>query len=67
MNDQITELQMIQMEHESSIGSLSEQLHRQQARIERMEKQLEALIDLIKQLKESLPPTEPHNTSPPHY
>ncbi|HBH36078.1 MAG TPA: hypothetical protein DDW45_06855 [Gammaproteobacteria bacterium] len=67
MSDQITELQMMQMDHESSIESLSEQLHSQQSRIERMEKQLEALIDHIRLLQESLPTTESGNIPPPHY
>jgi len=67
MNDRITELQIMQMEHESGIESLSEQLHSQQSRIERIEKQLEALIDHIKSLQESLPSAEPGNIPPPHY
>ena len=67
MNEQITELQMMQMDHERSIESLSEQLHAQQSRIEQMEKQLAALIDHIKSLQESLPATEPGNIPPPHY
>lgn len=67
MSDQITELQMMQMDHESSIESLSEQLHSQQSRIEQIEKQLEALIEHIKSLQESLPATESGNIPPPHY
>jgi uncharacterized coiled-coil protein SlyX len=67
MSNQITELQMMQMDHERSIESLSEQLHSQQSRIERMEKQLAALIDHIRSLQESLPATESGNIPPPHY
>ncbi|MBG7602785.1 MAG: SlyX family protein [Gammaproteobacteria bacterium] len=67
MSDQITELQIMQMDHERSIESLSEQLHSQQSRIEQMEKQLEALIDHIRSLQESLPATESGNIPPPHY
>ncbi len=67
MNKQITELQMMQMDHERSIESLSEQLHAQHSRIEQMEKQLAALIDHIKSLQESLPATESGNIPPPHY
>ena len=67
MSNQITELQMMQMDHERSIESLSEQLHSQQSRIERLEKQLKTLIDHIKSLQESLPTTEPGNIPPPHY
>jgi len=67
MKEQITELQMVQMDHERSIESLSEQLHSQQSRIERLEKQLEALIDHIRSLQESLPATESGNIPPPHY
>ena len=67
MSGQITELQMMQMDHERSIESLSEQLHSQQTRIEQVEKQLKALIDHIKSLQESLPATESGNIPPPHY
>ena len=67
MKEQVTELQMVQMDHERSIESLSEQLHSQQSRIERLEKQLEALIDHIRSLQESLPATESGNIPPPHY
>lgn len=67
MNERITELQMMQMDHERSIESLSEQLHTQQSRIEQLEKQLDALIDHIRSLQESLPATEPGNIPPPHY
>ena len=67
MKEQVTELQMVQMDHERSIESLSEQLHSQQSRIERLEKQLEALIDHIRSLRESLPATESGNIPPPHY
>ncbi len=67
MKEQITELQMMQMDHERSIESLSEQLHSQQSRIEQMEKQLEALIDHIRSLQESLPAAESGNMPPPHY
>ncbi len=67
MSEQITELQMMQMDHERSIESLSEQLHSQQSRIERLEKQLEALIDHIRSLQESLPATESGSIPPPHY
>ena len=67
MSEQITELQMMQMDHERSIESLSKQLHSQQSRIERLEKQLEALINHIRSLQESLPATESGNIPPPHY
>ncbi len=67
MKEQITELQMMQMDHERSIESLSEQLHSQQSRIEQMEKQLIALIDHIRSLQEFLPATETGNIPPPHY
>jgi uncharacterized coiled-coil protein SlyX len=67
MSDQITELQMMQMDHERSIESLSEQLLSQQSRIEQIEKQLETLIDHIRSLQESLPATESGNIPPPHY
>ena len=67
MSEQITELQMMQMDHERSIESLSEQLHSQQSRIERLEKQLQALFDHIRSLQESLPATESGNIPPPHY
>jgi len=67
MSNQITELQMMQMDHERSIESLGEQLHSQQSRIERLEKQIEALLDHIKSLQQSLPATESGNITPPHY
>lgn len=67
MNERITELQMMQMDHERSIESLSEQLHSQQTRIEQMERQLEALIDHVRSLQESLPGAESGNIPPPHY
>ncbi|MEN8213961.1 MAG: SlyX family protein [Pseudomonadota bacterium] len=67
MSEQITELQMMLMEHQSSIETLSEQLHLQQSRIERMEMQLEALIDHIKSLQESLQTTASDKLPPPHY
>ena len=67
MSDQISELQMMQMDHERSIESLSDQLHSQQSRIERLEKQLETLIDHIRSQQESPPATESGNNLPPHY
>ena len=64
----IAELEVLIMQHENSIESLSSTMHRQQLHIEKLTLTLEALADRMKTMQEesAVRPIE-EEPPPPHY
>lgn len=68
MEREIEKLQLLLMDHEKTIETLSEGYHRQQEKIDALQIQVRELADRLKSLSESLPArdTAGHEV-PPHY
>jgi uncharacterized coiled-coil protein SlyX len=69
MEKEIEKLQLLVMDHEKTIETLSAGYHLQQERIEALQIQLKELARRFKALAESLPATAPPpgHEIPPHY
>lgn len=67
LEHRIAELEILIMQHEDTIESLSATLHRQQLHIEQMEETLEQLTDRVKSMQESAVKPQEEETPPPHY
>ncbi len=67
LEQRIAELEILIMQHEDSIQSLSTTLHRQQLQIEEMQKTVELLTDRLKSIQESAVKPQEEETPPPHY
>jgi uncharacterized coiled-coil protein SlyX len=67
LSEQITRLQILQMEQERSIESLGAELRLQMSRIEQLQRQLESLAGHLQSLRESLTAFEADKRPPPHY
>ena len=67
-DQRIAELEILIMQHEDSIESLSSTMHRQQLLIEKLNLTIEALADRMKTIQEesAVKPVE-EETPPPHY
>lgn len=67
-DQKIAELEILIMQHEDSIESLSSTMHRQQLLIEKLSLTVKALADRMKTLQEEsvVKPIE-DETPPPHY
>ncbi len=69
MEKEIEKLQLLVMDHEKTIETLSEGYHRQQERIEALEIQMQELARRFRSLAESLPEnaSPAGHEIPPHY
>lgn len=69
MEKEIEKLQLLVMDHEKTIETLSESYHRQQETIEALQIQVQELARRLKALAESLPAnaSPPGHEVPPHY
>ncbi|MDX1344774.1 MAG: SlyX family protein [Sedimenticolaceae bacterium] len=69
MEKEIEKLQLLVMDHEKTIETLSESYHRQQERIEALQIQVQELARRFKSLAESLPAnaSPAGHEIPPHY
>jgi uncharacterized coiled-coil protein SlyX len=69
MEREIEKLQLLVMDHEKTIETLSESYHRQQERIEALQIQVQELARRFKSLAESLPEnaSATGHEIPPHY
>ena len=69
MEKEIEKLQLLVMDHEKTIETLSEGYHRQQESIEALQIQVQELARRFKSLAESLPalPSTAKQEIPPHY
>ncbi|MEE9303817.1 MAG: SlyX family protein [Thiotrichaceae bacterium] len=65
--ERIAELEILMMQHEDSIESLSTTLHRQQLHIKKLEKTLETLAERMKTMQDSAIKPQDEETPPPHY
>ena len=63
----IEELEILIMQHEDVIESLSTTLHRQQLHIENIEKTMKSLIHRLKNMQDSAVKPQEDETPPPHY
>ncbi len=67
-DQRIAELEILIMQHEDSIESLSSTMHRQQLLIEKLNLTIEALADRMKTMQdESVVKPVEEETPPPHY
>jgi len=68
MEREIEKLQLLVMDHEKTIETLSEGYHLQQERIEALQLQLRELAARLESMAEQLPaPAIPGHEIPPHY
>ncbi len=68
MEREIEKLQLLIMDHEKTIETLSEGYHRQQENIHALQIQVRDLADRLKSLSESLPSRDAAGHEiPPHY
>lgn len=69
MEKEIEKLQLLVMDHEKTIETLSESYHRQQETIEALQIQVQELARRLKALAESLPAnaSPAGHEIPPHY
>lgn len=68
MEKEIEKLQLLLMDHEKTIETLSEGYHRQQKSIEALQLQLRELAARLESMAEQLPaPAVPGHEIPPHY
>lgn len=65
--ERIAELEILIMQHEDMIESLSTTMHRQQLLIEQLETTIEILNSRLKTVQSSLLKPEAEETPPPHY
>ncbi len=63
----IEALEILIMQHEDSIESLSSTLHRQQLHIEKLDKTLEMLVQRLKSMQDSEVKPLEDEAPPPHY
>ena len=67
-NPEIEKLELMVMEHESTIETLSREYQQQQAEIEALQIQVRELAKRLKEMAENLPATgSPQQEIPPHY
>ena len=68
MDENITELQILVMEQQQALETMSQQLIDQSARFEKLEKKLAALESKLQQFAEQPGPGDsPPDERPPHY
>lgn len=68
MEREIEKLQLLLMDHEKTIETLSEGYHRQQEKIDALQIQVRELADRLKSLSESMPVRDiAGHEVPPHY
>ena len=68
MTHDIEKLQLLVMDHETTIETLSREYHQQQIEIEALQLQVRELVVRLKELAENLPPaTSQGHEVPPHY
>jgi uncharacterized coiled-coil protein SlyX len=68
MEEEIEKLQLLVMDHERTIETLSQGYHRQQEEIAALQIQLRELADRIKTMSEQMPAaTSLKHEVPPHY
>lgn len=68
MKREIEKLQLLLMDHEKTIETLSEGYHRQQEKIDALQIQVRELADRLKSLSESMPVRDiAGHEVPPHY
>ncbi len=65
--ERIAELEILIMQHEDLIESLSSTMHRQQLRIEKLEKMLGTLVERMNTLQDSAIKPQEEEVPPPHY
>lgn len=63
----IAELEIMIMQHEDMIESLSSTLHRQQLHIETLENTIEVLATRLKSINTTVVKPEEQEVPPPHY
>ena len=67
MQERVTELEIMLMQHEDTIETLSTALHRQQLTILELQQKLELLELRFKTMQSSILKPEDEETPPPHY
>jgi len=68
MEQEIEKLQLLVMDHERTIETLSEGFHQQQEMIEALQRQLRELASRLESMAEQLPASAtPGHEVPPHY
>ncbi|MEJ2309459.1 MAG: SlyX family protein [Gammaproteobacteria bacterium] len=68
MEQEIEKLQLLVMDHETTIETLSEGFHQQQEMIEALQRQLRELASRLESMAEQLPAAAtPGHEVPPHY
>ena len=68
MEQEIEKLQLLVMDHETTIETLSQGFHEQQVMIKALQRQLREMAARLESMAEQLPaPATPGHEIPPHY
>ncbi|MGD8555731.1 MAG: SlyX family protein [Chromatiales bacterium] len=68
MEEEIEKLQLLVMDHETTIETLSKVFHVQQEMIQALQRQLQEMVARLDSMAEQLPsPATPGHEVPPHY